>query len=428
MVAKIIVSKNIGKALNYNEQKVQKGQAECIHAENFLHEKDGMNFYDKLERFTDLMSMNERAKTNTLHISLNFDPAENLSAQKLIKIAKSYMHKIGFGDQPYLVYQHHDAGHPHIHIVTTNIKADGSRINTHNIGRNQSETARKEIEKDFGLVQASNKHFRELNKIPEIDAQKVIYGKSETKRAITNVLDAVIKQYKYISLVELNAILNLYNVVADRAGENSRTYKTGGLFYRVLDEDGNKVGVPIKASSIYSKPTLSNLEKKFPGNEEARKPHRTSIKERIDQALEKPSSASDFVERLRKKGIETVFRQNDQGLIYGITFVDHKTKCVFNGSDLGKGYSAAAIQEKLKEAILRTFLEKQFTDQAASYSKSRRSVELDPHHSTERKSDPQSLTPQEIFLELLKAEKDQGQIPYELLKKKRKKKRRHLGL
>ena len=112
MVAKIIISKNISKALNYNEQKVQNGQAECIHAENFLQEKDDMNFYDKLERFTDLITLNERSKTNALHISLNFDTSEKLSAQKLTNIAKTYMHKIGFGDQPYLVYQHYDAGHP----------------------------------------------------------------------------------------------------------------------------------------------------------------------------------------------------------------------------------------------------------------------------------------------------------------------------
>ena len=38
------------------------------------------------------------------------------------------MQGIGFGNQPYLVYQHHDAGHPHIHMVTANIQADGQRI------------------------------------------------------------------------------------------------------------------------------------------------------------------------------------------------------------------------------------------------------------------------------------------------------------
>ncbi|MGI8583448.1 MAG: relaxase/mobilization nuclease domain-containing protein [Chitinophagaceae bacterium] len=38
------------------------------------------------------------------------------------------MDKIGFAEQPYLVYQHLDAGHPHIHIVTTNIQQSGKRI------------------------------------------------------------------------------------------------------------------------------------------------------------------------------------------------------------------------------------------------------------------------------------------------------------
>jgi hypothetical protein len=41
-----------------------------------------------------------------------------------------------------------------LHIVTTNIRANGKRIDTFNIGRNQSEKARNEIEQKFKLVQA----------------------------------------------------------------------------------------------------------------------------------------------------------------------------------------------------------------------------------------------------------------------------------
>jgi len=40
--------KSIGKALNYNEKKVQQGEAECLHAQNFLKDASGLNFYDKL--------------------------------------------------------------------------------------------------------------------------------------------------------------------------------------------------------------------------------------------------------------------------------------------------------------------------------------------------------------------------------------------
>src|SRR5450631_4470693 len=119
MVAKITTPHSILRALNYNEKKVQKGIAECIHAENFLKEADEMNFNDKLKRFQNQIAKNGHAKTNTMHISLNFDLSDNLSKEKLKLIASDYMEKIGFGNQPWLLYKHEDSGHPHIHIVTT---------------------------------------------------------------------------------------------------------------------------------------------------------------------------------------------------------------------------------------------------------------------------------------------------------------------
>ena len=285
-------------------------------------------------------------KTNTLHISLNFHNSDMLSKEKIAEIADEYMHKIGFGEQPYLVYQHHDSGHPHLHIVTTNIKADGKRIDTFNIGRNQSEKARQELELKYKLIQAAGRRItaEEIRPI----SQKIQYGKSETKRAITNVLDHVLKNYKYSSLPELNAVLKMYNVIADRGSENSRIYQNNGLVYRVLDEKGNKIGVPIKSSAIYSKPGLKFLELKFHENESAKQQYKQRLKNAIDVALSrKPgSSLSSLMDALKRENINAVLRQNKEGFIYGITYVDFKTKCVFNGSDLGKEYSATALMER----------------------------------------------------------------------------------
>ncbi len=346
MVARITTPHSIQRALNYNEQKIKKGQAELLHAANFLKDAEQMNFYDKLKRFSDLINLNERAKTNTLHISLNFHNSDMLSKEKITEIADEYMHKIGFGEQPYLVYQHHDSGHPHIHIVTTNIKADGKRIDTFNIGRNQSEKARQELELKYKLIQAAGRRITAEEIRPV--SQKIQYGKSDTQRAITNVLDYVLKNFKYSSLPELNAVLKLYNVVADRGSENSRIYQNNGLVYRVLDEKGNKIGVPIKSSAIYSKPGLKYLEIKFRENETLKNQYKQGIKTTIDFIMlrQKNPSLQYSVEALRKEGIQTVLRQNKEGFIYGITYVDFKNKCVFNGSDLGKEYSAKGLMER----------------------------------------------------------------------------------
>jgi hypothetical protein len=54
----------------------------------------------------------------------------------------------------------------------------------------------------------------------------------------------------------------------------------------------------------------------------------------------------DLSNTLRSDGISVVARQSNEGKIYGMTFIDHQYRCVFNGSDLGRNYSAQAIQER----------------------------------------------------------------------------------
>lgn len=354
MVAVVHTSSSIHRALNYNEEKVKEKQANCIMAANYPKDHDQLSFGNKLNRLLKQAALNENVKRNSFHISLNFDPSEKLSVETLQVIAKTYMDKIGFGEQPYLVYQHSDAGHPHIHIVSIKVKADGKRIDTQNIGRNQSSKARREIEKEFGLLKADERKLQQAFELKPVNAQKVIYGKSATKRAITNVLDMVVNHYKYASLPELNAVLKLYNVTADRGSKDSRTFQKNGLLYRVLDGKGNKVGVPIKASDIYSKPTLKFLEKKFAENEALRQPLKQRIKNTIDWTLlKKPSmKLPELITVLQKEKVAVVLRQNEQGLIYGITYIDHQNKAVFNGSDLGKQYSTKGILERCGEKQL----------------------------------------------------------------------------
>ena len=121
MVTKITTPHRIVDALNYNEKKVQQGKAECIYACNYLVEHSKMNFHQKLEGFESRNVLNERATTKTLHVSLNFDPSEKLSSARLAEIAEVYMNKMGFGEQPYLAYQHFDAGHPHVPLYVSAI-------------------------------------------------------------------------------------------------------------------------------------------------------------------------------------------------------------------------------------------------------------------------------------------------------------------
>lgn len=420
MVVRIKSPHSIIRALNYNERKVQQKKAECIHAENYLLPAAAMTFHAKKERLTDLISRNERTKkTNTLHISVNFDPAEKLSNTELTKIAQSYMAKIGFANQPYLVYVHHDAGHPHIHILTTNIQPDGKRIDTYNIGRNQSEIARKAIELEFGLKKAQHSS-RNIDQQPRpVDIQRVQYGKSETRRSIANVLDAVIDRFKYTSLAELNAVLKQYNVTASRGMENGIIYKTGGLIYSVLDEKGQRTGVSIKASLLHNKPTLKSLEQKFTENEMRRMPDKKKIKASIDWAISKsPVSLEALLELLRKDNIHTVLRRNSDDLVYGITFIDFRSGAVFNGSDIGKVYSIAGLNDQLKS-------QNQIPGNESVHPKPQAIQPATPDKRAAEISKTDG-SHESLAEELMAHDKNLNRIASELLKKKRKKRNKNL--
>lgn len=415
MVAVIKTGHSVHSIFHYNENKVKEGVAKCIGEGNYPVGVQEMDASIKLGRLTRQNALNANVKRNSVHISLNFHPSEKYSDEKLLRIADAYMEKIGFGDQPYLVYRHDDAGHPHIHLVSVKVRDDGSRIDMQNIGKNQSEKARKEIEKQFNLVRAEGRKPEAVSLVKAVAVSKVSYGKTESKKAMSGVLGSVIFNYKYTSLAELNAVLQLYNIKADRGSEDSRIFKNGGLVYRILDTDGKATGVPVKASDFAIRPTLAFLEKRYVLNSGDKTFEKKRIRSAVDAFfLDKKTDIDRLSDQLKKEGIDLVFRKSETGKLYGITYVDHVTRCVLNGSALGKNYSAKGILERLdtgRKAV------------AASEEKSALKHDFIEQQQTAFEA-PLKGTLAKILEELFTPEWQADQVPAALKKKRRRRKKR----
>lgn len=416
MVAVIKSGHSLHRIFNYNENKIKEGVAEIIGGENYPFDPDEMTVTMRLNRLLKQMELRPDIKVNSVHISLNFHPSEShLDNKKLMEIAGVYMEKLGFGKQPFLVYRHHDAGHPHLHLVTTNITPESGRIDLHHLARRKSEPARKEVEKMFGLIPAEGQQTKERYKVEPVTLARINYGRTESKKAMTTVLNHVLNNYRFTSLSELNAVLRQYNIIADRGSEDSRVFKANGLIYRILDGQGNPVGVPIKASDFHNKPTLKFLEGRYPINEVKRSPYKGRVKNAIDMALlGGKTTLKELSDILRQQGIHAALRQNDTGLIYGITYVDHTTKCVFNGSALGKQYSAKAIQERC--------LIEQHSPAALAAQKAmglQSSLQAAPTATKEAETSSVSVNPLDV---LLQTEHVSDYVPYPLKGGKKKKK------
>lgn len=350
MVAVIKVSNSLSRILSYNENKVVNEKAICLYAGNYPVDSDKLSFRMKQAYLRRQMELNTNVSRNSLHISLNFDTSENkLSNERMTEIARAYMQELGFGEQPYLVYRHFDAGHPHLHLITTNIRHDGSRIDLHHLAIRKSEPARKKLELDFELVLAQGHKSQTNNR----QARIAEYGQSETRTVIQNVLGAVLDKYRYTSLSELNAVLGIYNIRADQGAEGSRVARHGGLLYRIISENGEPLGVPIKASLFHNSPTLKRLEVKFAKNRITGGQHKARIKNVIDglSLPEGQKNLSNAISKLASQGITVVKRQNGEGRIFGLTYIDHRSGAVYNGSAIGKAYSANAMLSRFPDKL-----------------------------------------------------------------------------
>ncbi|WP_316736734.1 relaxase/mobilization nuclease domain-containing protein [Pedobacter aquatilis] len=359
--------KSIRGMLVYNEQKIKSGEAAILLASGFATDIDKLNLHQKTFRFQELTKLNSRSKTNAMHISLSFHKDDNLDNFKLQLIASEYMERIGMGDQPFIVYSHFDTAHPHIHIATTLIQTNGDRIKTEAIGRNKSEPARIYLEKKYQLIEAKGRKLEGTHYLRVAE-----YGSSSTKRQIANITKSVMQDYAYTSFEEFKAILSTYRIHADRGEKDSPMFHNKGLIYSIQDNDGSSVGIPFKASEFFQGATMKSLEKRYQSNDEKRKSFRADLKRRIDTVKDKYISITKltFQKELAGNQIGLIYRENTSGMVYGLTFIDHKNRTVFNGSDLGKEYSAKALTEILGDKVqLKIYLKNSLPEKFPAQSK-----------------------------------------------------------
>lgn len=347
MVARITPTKSIAKTLSYNEEKVTRGKAELIRAGNFLQERGNLSYADKLRRFQQLTELNDRSQVKMWHATLNFQPDEKLSNDKLVAIADRFMQGLQMENQPYLVYRHEDANHPHIHIVSALIRPDGSRIDTDRMANRLSEPTRKAIEKEFHLQPA-----RQQSKSPVPTPEQVQKINPESETPVTQSIDRIVgmvtRHYNFTNRHEFNAILRGYNLISESGSPGSKTHRHQGIYYTALDDHGNKISPPVMASQLSSRPTSATLNEKFRYSRSTRTDSLASVRQRLNWILDQqPPTFRAAVSELQRDGIEVVTPPANGRNPHEQIYVDHRTHIAVSGEALGPTYTAAAIAKTI---------------------------------------------------------------------------------
>ena len=131
MVAKINRGASLYGAIIYNQQKVNEDTARIIAGNRMITDLTG-NPHNVMQQtlwaFESYLAANRNTEKPVLHISLNPSVDDRLTDGQFAELAREYMQKMGYGDQPYIVYLHEDIDRRHVHIVSTCVKENGEKI------------------------------------------------------------------------------------------------------------------------------------------------------------------------------------------------------------------------------------------------------------------------------------------------------------
>ena len=338
MVAKISIGNSLYGALTYNGEKINKEKGQLLDTNKIYNDGSGsVDIHRAYEDFMRWIPTSSRTERPMMHISLNPHPDDILSDTDFTRLAHEYMEKMGFADMPYMIYKHSDIDRHHVHIVALRVGTDGRCISDRNNFYKNKKVCR-ELEKKYGLKVAEREKITPDMPIKKVDPS------GDIKRQVANTVKMVGMRYKFQTMGEYNAVLSLYNIRCEQTDGRVNGREYHGLVYFASDDEGKVIANPFKASRLGKFASRTAVEGRFERAKD--KIDVSQTRNRVADVLDRATDKDDFTAKLKDCGIDVVFRYTDEGRIYGVTFIDHNTMTVLNGSRLGKQFSANAINDR----------------------------------------------------------------------------------
>ena len=147
MTANMIKGKGFRGALRYNLEKVAKNVAEVLdHSFVDVSEKSIMREVQMIK------VLRPNLRKFFYHTSINFPPSEDLTNNTMTRIGQDYLCESGFTQHQYIMFRHHDADHPPLHILVNRIGYDGKVISDSNDFA-RCEKILRDLEKKYNLTE-----------------------------------------------------------------------------------------------------------------------------------------------------------------------------------------------------------------------------------------------------------------------------------
>lgn len=264
-------------ALSYNLKKLNhpdpKQRAELLDMSFVSLDKNSIRAQVEVVRL-----LKPALKRHVYHTSLNFSKKEagKMDNEKLLAIARDYLTGMGFTDNQYLIFRHHDAEHPHLHLLVNRISFDGRVVSDSNNFK-RSEVILRKLEQQYNLV--------------------------------------AVKQSNHIAKQQGS------DIAVEPLGGVSRElskYKYTEQYNQVPVEQDSHVAVEQYIQAPLKAPTKSEVEMV---NRTGKPSDKMVLQKRLERLLTaKGMTLSDFIIKCEQEGIHLLFNQASTGRVSGITY------------------------------------------------------------------------------------------------------------
>ncbi len=248
MTANMIKGKGFRGALRHNLEKVAKNVAEVLdHSFVEVSEKS------ILKEVLMVKVMRPNLQKFFYHTSINFPPTEDLSNATMIQIGQEYLRDSGFTQHQYIMFRHHNANHPHLHILVNRIGYDGKVLSDSNDFARCEEILRR-LEKKYKLAEVISSRQARVRAITKDEMEMM---KRTNSPSVKMWLQATIKKtlednpgktvQEFIGALESKGINLLFN-------QASTGYVSGVSYgYEGFLVTGSKLGNDFKWTTIKNK-------------------------------------------------------------------------------------------------------------------------------------------------------------------------------
>jgi hypothetical protein len=251
------------------------------------------------------------------HTSLNFSKEDVLDNKTMLAIAEDYLRLSGYTNNQYFIFRHHDADHPHLHLLVNRITFDGDVVSDSN-NYKKSEIILRGLEQQYNLVAVEHSNHVSIERHNSIPKYPV--------NSVTN------EQGNYV-------FKDLYNNVPEYQRDTTTIEQTN---YISVEKDST-VSVERYNKTPLRAPTKGELEMV---QRTGKASDKMVLQEKLLRLVSKSGiSLQEFINKCEAQDIHLLFNQASTGRVSGITYFygDFKIK----GQKLGNRFKWAEIIKNL---------------------------------------------------------------------------------